>query len=318
MATRAQGAVPDDSSLNNRGCLACHAMANLAWRDTSGIVHGFTVATDTFAASAHGTVECRQCHADISAYPHDVATRRKVSCDDDCHATAADGSPYTHREVLGDFRSSAHAAGLTVPSSDSPDCLTCHGKGNAHAIAREDSSRTAREKIALCTGCHDDREMMARNHVDPDAVTSYRRSFHYKAILFGASNTAACQDCHTAHHALPPDSAGSSIGPLHVADTCGQSACHEGATMNFAMSGANHLTIRIDREPVLRLMEEFFLVLTAGTMLLLFAGIVLDIQKTFRWVVLLHRLARWSLRRLTSLGSPIAAAGRFARGVLIE
>lgn len=317
MVIGAQAPLTGDSTLTTRQCLACHAMPNLAWRDTSGAVRHFTIAADSFASSAHGKLECRQCHADVATYPHDIAARHKVSCDDDCHATSADGSPYTHAPVLRDFRTSAHAAGLTDPSSDSPNCQTCHGT-DAHVMAPEDGSRTAREKIALCTSCHDDREKTDRNHVDPDAVTSYRRSFHYKAILFGGTNTATCQDCHTAHHALPPDSAESSVGPMHVAETCGQSACHEGARLNFAMSGANHLTLRIDREPLLRFMEEFFLVLTAGTMLLLVAGIVLDVQKTFNWVTVFRRLGRRAIRLVTSLGPPLAAMGRFARAVLID
>ena len=86
-----------------------------------------------------------------------------------------------------------------------------------------------------------------------DAVDSYRRSFHYKAIRFGETNTAVCQDCHTVHDVLPKDSAHSSIADANLPKTCGQSDCHPGAQMNFSMSGANHLDLRIDR----RVHEEY-------------------------------------------------------------
>jgi len=172
--------------------------------------------------------------------------------------------------------------------------------------------------MTQCVACHDNRAMMTRNKVNPDAVSSYRRSFHYKAITFGATGAAVCQDCHTAHRVLPRDSATSSIAAGSVARTCGQDGCHRGARLNFAMSGANHLALRMEREPLLRFLESFFKVLTLGTMVMLVAGIALDVQRKFRWLALARRTVAWLARRISGLRGPLAHAWGAARSVLID
>jgi hypothetical protein len=301
-------------------CLKCHGMANFVVQDpVSRTVHDYSVNADAFRGSVHARVECQSCHPDVRQYPHALtAPRAPVSCAADCHASDSLGRVYSHDSVVTAFGQSIHRAGLLEGPVDQPRCVTCHGGGNPHAIARPDSAFSPPARITLCITCHDNAELMTRHGVDTEAVSSYRRSFHYKAIRFGDSTTAACQDCHTAHHVLPADSAGSSIAPDRIAGTCGQQGCHAGAEMNFAMSGANHLSMRIAREPVLWWIEKFFIVLTAGTMLMLLVGIVLDIQRTFGW----GRLAAGLTGRLAGAGRRLAsglpAAGRLARRLLVD
>ncbi|MBI3568581.1 MAG: hypothetical protein HY084_10340 [Gemmatimonadetes bacterium] len=327
MASPAQsqrGAAPLPSPVSGANgsapCLRCHALPNLAVRDSATLaVHRYTVSPDTLAASAHARLECRQCHADVQGYPHEFTTpRRPVSCGADCHATDAAGKPYTHQRALTDFESSAHRKGLTDATSGSPRCTTCHGGGDPHAVPKSPHTLTSRQKMAQCVTCHDDRALMTQHKVTPDAVSSYRRSFHYKAITFGSTTAAVCQDCHTAHRPLPHDSTASSIAVGNIAKTCGQSGCHRGAKLNFAMSGANHLALRIDREPILAFLELFFKVLTLGTMALLVAGIVLDVQVKYRWVALLRRALAWLGRQLLSLRRPLTLVWGAVRRVLVD
>lgn len=283
-------------------CLRCHALPNLGYRDSAGAApRSFTVAPDRYRTSAHGKLACRQCHADIDSFPHPPsAARRRVACDGDCHAVDSTGAPYTHGKIAGEFRASAHGDSLTAGPSgrrtpgrspDDPTCLGCHGAGDAHSIVPVAKVSRA-TRMGLCVGCHDDRAMMARHGVSPGAVTSYRRSFHYKAVHFGEAGTAICTDCHTAHHILPAADPRASIAPAALTRTCGQARCHEGAGHAFAVSGANHLDLRVEREPLLWLEEKFFLLLTAGTMLMLLVGIVLDVQRKFGWLALGRRAAR--------------------------
>jgi hypothetical protein len=166
--------------------------------------------------------------------------------------------------------------------------------------------------------CHADEEKMRRNKATTDPVTTYQRSFHYKAIHFGETNTAVCQDCHTVHGVLPKDSVRSSIHASNISTTCGQQACHPGAKLNFSMSGLNHLGLRIGREPILRGIELFFIVLTAGSMLMLVIGIILDIQKKFGWQVLVARWMRAAARAIRSTAPPARGAIRLARRILID
>ena len=301
-------------------CLKCHGMANFTVPDpVARVLRDYSVNTDTFRLSVHGRVECQQCHGEIRQYPHDLqGARPRVSCGASCHATDSLGRAYTHDSLFTAFGQSIHRAGLLEGPVDQPRCITCHGGGDPHAILRPDSAFTPSARITLCITCHDNAELMTRHGVDTEAVSSYRRSFHYKAIRFGDSTTAACQDCHTAHHVLPADSAGSSIAPDRIAGTCGQQGCHPGAAMNFAMSGANHLSIRIAREPVLWWLEKFFIVLTGGTMAMLMVGIVLDIQRTFGWGRLAGGLSGRLAEGWRRLRAGVPGAVRVARRVLID
>ncbi|HEX9106746.1 MAG TPA: hypothetical protein VF832_05955 [Longimicrobiales bacterium] len=320
----------DATSLRTQDCLKCHALPNLGYREAVGArARVFTVAPRGFQASAHGKLECVQCHADMTAYPHVASTQRKrVTCDADCHAVDAAGRPYTHRSVAAQFAESVHgravrgAQGLaTAPDPDAPTCLTCHGSGDAHMIAPK-TSVTRETKVALCVRCHDNRTLMAKHRVPVDAVASYRRSFHYKSLLFGGTGTAICIDCHTAHHVLPASDPRSSVATASLTKTCGQARCHEGARRNFAVSGANHLDLRVDREPVLWFEEKFFLVLTGGTMLMLLVGIILDVQRKFGWGALAARAGRALGGNARRLRPTVARSGRrglrLARRILID
>jgi hypothetical protein len=65
-------------------------------------------------------------------------------------------------------------------------------------------------------------------------------------------------------------------------------------------------------------MEEFFLVLTAGTLVMLVIGIALDVQKKFGWLALATRGARALARQAGQLATAARPALRFAKRVLID
>ncbi len=291
-------------------CLRCHGMVGFAVRDSAtGTVRDLRVDSLAWRATAHARLSCRSCHADVTQYPHLFrAGRPPVACGSDCHATDRRGRPYSHAQEARDLAASVHGRGKAAANPDSPRCGTCHGEGNPHGVLPVRRQMSVIEKMTLCAGCHDDRAMMTRNHVDPAAVASYRRSFHYKAIHFGAPGTAVCQDCHTVHRVLAKDDSTSTIATARLPKTCGQEKCHPGARMNFAMSGANHLALRVHRVPLLLLEERFFLLLTAGTMLALVGGIVLDVQRRLGWIHLAVSLAR----RLRQAGALAVGLGRGA------
>jgi hypothetical protein len=305
---------------DSRSCLRCHGMENFALRESAlATPRDLSVPADSFRISVHGRLDCRQCHQDITHYPHTItATTGHVTCADDCHATDSEGKPYTHSSIVAGFASSVHGKGLGNSNPDAPGCLTCHGGGDPHTIARAAKETSVTSKMKLCVDCHDDPERMARNDLTTDAVESYRRSFHYKAIRFGETNTAVCQDCHTVHGVLPKDSTRSSIADANLPKTCGQSNCHPGAEMNFSMSGANHLGLRIERDPILWFEENFFLALTLGTMAMLAVGIALDVQRKFGWL----RAGAKGMQRISGLAKTTwgyaGSAGRFIKRMLID
>lgn len=301
---------------DSKACLRCHGMPNFGFRETAGAApRRLSVHADSLASGAHGRLACQNCHTDVKTWPHAPAKlRRTVGCADDCHATDSLGKPYTHRAVVETFASSAHRRGLDGTNRDAPTCLSCHDN-DAHTLRKARAAVSITDRMAMCTTCHDDEARMSRNHVATNAVASYKRSFHYKAIRFGETNTAVCQDCHTTHGVLPADSARSSVAQGNVAATCGRSDCHPGARMNFAMSGANHLDLRIESSSLLWFEEVFFLALTGGTMVMLLVGIVLDIQRRFGWRSL---LGRWASATARTVGAATRGTIRFARALLID
>jgi hypothetical protein len=317
LLARAAAAEPTGRTDPNR-CLTCHGMQNLAVREAvAASPHDFSV-PPTFGASVHGRLTCDQCHGDVGPYPHQGRERRvKVTCAQDCHARDSGGRVYSHAATVADFESSVHKASARGALTDRPTCLSCHGGGNPHAIEFSETS-SPRARMALCVGCHDDRSRMARNGVDVDAVPSYKRSFHYKAIIFGARETAVCQDCHTTHRIRHASDSLSSVAPAALPATCGQTACHPGAGAHFAVSGANHLDLRVKREPILWAEEWLFRLLTGGTMAMLLVGIVLDVQKKFGWMVLVRRGARRVWRWRMAVPAVARRTSRVARWLLVE
>lgn len=299
-------------------CLTCHGMQNLAVRERVGApVRSFSV-SGSFATSVHGRLTCVQCHGDVGAYPHEpLGHRAPVTCAQDCHARDRDGRVYSHAATAAEFDGSVHRSGTRGDPRDRPTCLSCHGRGDPHAIGPS-KDMAPRDRMAVCDECHADRARMARSGVDPDAVSSYRRSFHYKSIKFGGRQTAVCPDCHTAHRIRRVSDPKSSVASAALPATCGKTACHAGAGSRFAVSGANHLDLRVRHEPILRAEEWLFRLLTAGTMAMLLIGIVLDVQRRFQWTALMKRAAdrvRHSLDGMPALGRRTA---RIARRLLVE
>ena len=309
-------AAESSAPVDSRRCLTCHGLPNLAVRESVGTsLHDYSVPA-AFASSVHRGITCDQCHGDVGPYPHQ-SPRVKVTCAQDCHARDREGNAYSHAATVADFEASVHRSGAPGAPTDRPGCLSCHGNGDPHAIQPTKSLSQA-TRMAQCDGCHGDRARMARNNVDPDAVSSYRRSFHYKSIQFGGRETAVCQDCHTTHRIRPATDSTSSVASAALPATCGKTACHPRAGARFAVSGANHLDLRIKREPVLWAEEWLFRLLTAGTMAMLIVGIVLDVQKRFGWIALLKGAADRVLRSLQALPAMGRRTVRIARWLLVE
>jgi hypothetical protein len=311
-----RAAAADPAAADSSRCLTCHGMRNLAVREAVGQPLSDYSISSAFASSVHGRLTCVQCHGDAGPFPHQQR-RAPVTCAQDCHARDRDGRVYSHAATVADFEASVHRSGTRGDPRDRPTCLSCHGHGDPHAI-QSSKELPPRERMALCDGCHDDRARMLRSGVDPDAVPSYRRSFHYKAITFGGRQTAVCPDCHTAHRIRRPSDPTSSVAAAALPATCGKATCHQGAGPRFAVSGANHLDLRVRHEPILRAEEWLFRLLTAGTMALLLIGIVLDVQRRFGWVAVVKRASARARHAFDAVPAVGRHTIRIARRLLVE
>ena len=264
-------AVSPISRDDTQTCLSCHSpeMAKDAAK-------GKVCNSAALAVSPHKDLKCQDCHIAISGVPHTPEMlKQKVTC-----ATC-------HSEQMDAYLKSVHS-NKDIQPGDHPTCISCHANGDPHAVTKP-GTWSRPQKVALCSQCHEQKERMARYHVkdvngkdhtiDPEAVSSYNESFHGKALLrFGMTKAAICTDCHRNHDVLAPTDPNAPTNPAHVAATCGQTGCHAGVKMNFAMSGANHFRLKVKQNPMLHLEELLFQWLTVGTIIVLIIGIALDLR----------------------------------------
>ncbi len=250
-------------------CLSCHGDTTM--QDAAG--HNVGVNGDTFKASVHGGLACKDCHTNIKAYPHPdkVEPVKCVACHADEVANSA-GS--VHASVPGHTCASCHGDIHAVfPKGDPKSnvyplnvprtCGTCHGDANVskqHSMtnvypAYMDSihgfalSKEGLLVSANCTSCHGSHHILSHN--DPQSptnkanipatcgtchagvVTDYMAGVHGKAIAAGNMKAPVCTDCHTAHAISQPSTALST--PL-----CG--SCHADKLTTYRDTFHSHVS----------------------------------------------------------------------------
>lgn len=242
----------------NAECMTCHSTDSQM---------GPAVDEAALAKTPHAAFACTDCHMSITETPHtEEMLKEKAACAT-CHSDQTEA-----------FGKSMHSNRDFV-AGDHPTCVMCHGGGKPHAITAG-SKWTREQKVEVCTQCHAQQDRMRRYHVDAGAVESYHDSFHGKALLrFGNLKTAICTDCHGHHDVLSPMNPAAPTHRNNAAATCGQAGCHSGAKVNFAMSGANHLRLKVKEEPVLQGVLLFFQLLIFGTISFMMASVFLDLRQ---------------------------------------
>jgi formate dehydrogenase gamma subunit len=174
-----------------------------------------------WAASIHGSFSCTDCHADVTAVPHDPAPV-KPECGT-CHSEAVDA-----------WKRSIHARGL-AQNQKSAQCADCHGGPHAMLAASNPISPLHRSNIAdTCSTCHGVKFVMEPSGIGDRPVFSYRESVHGKAVAAGSTKAAVCTDCHRSHDVLTPLEADSPIFKANTPKTCGQ--CHAEEEKQYAGS----------------------------------------------------------------------------------
>ena len=296
-------------------CNLCHGLALLGISTPGDGMRSFEITADAYSHSTHRNVICRDCHTDIDAFPHPTEVA-KVECYKSCHITKPFAlTGYSHAEQADAHAISAHGFNPEYSAEKNaakPDCKYCHsntfrnvinnvalqensmhcarcheGEGLAGVILHVSSHsghRTAEasiEVVELCSSCHADQGHMKQFDVNLTQVGGYERHFHGKALKRGLDEVANCMDCHRNHLNLPADDPNSSIHPNHIQQTCSaNSYCHSNVSSKFAAS-AIHSEPTSKNNPILFYVEWGFIILTAGTMALLFAHIFLDFG---RWL----------------------------------
>jgi cytochrome b subunit of formate dehydrogenase len=241
------------------GCLMCHG------EEGSTEEAPPFVGAQAFAKSAHVNLGCSSCHIGFDEMPHDLTKVTQLACES-CHSPEAE-----------EYIASVH----NQTSPGHPDCSFCHQK-NAHEI-RAAASVTQKERLALCSECHGNEELMGRYGVDPGAVLSYNRSFHGKAFRYGLARAAVCTDCHGYHLIPAVGAADSPVSPANIKEACAR--CHHGAAPGFALCGVNHLDLRLRDSTTLRVEKVFFQYLVWIVLAVLGVWVLLDLRASVALVL---------------------------------
>jgi hypothetical protein len=175
-------------------------------------------------ASEHASLTCTECHENANnEVPHDSGTR-DVTCDG-CHEL----------EAL-DHAQSVHRESLTLPESDAPGCVACHGGHDISDITSPTSKVYPLNVAATCVRCHENQALVNKHGIaQSDPNQQFSKGVHGVGLLRdGLLVSATCNDCHGSHLILPHEDARSKIAKANVADTCG--TCHRGLEQVYAKS----------------------------------------------------------------------------------
>ncbi|MBI3946246.1 MAG: hypothetical protein HY321_10035 [Armatimonadetes bacterium] len=213
---------------DNRVCFACHGEPEGAFPRADGSHPPARVDAPAYAASAHGSRACTECHDDVTTIPHGgVAPVRCGRCHPDARAPVA-VKPGEARPT-----EDAHARARRLGKENAPDCADCHGTHDIAGPAKQTSRVHRSEVPATCGRCH------------LEEYRQYQNSVHGAAVAAGKKDAAVCTDCHGAHNALlPVRNPDSRASPMHVPDTC--SRCHESALLvkRYGLPSARYATFR--------------------------------------------------------------------------
>ncbi len=207
-----------------------------------------------FDADVHGKagVTCTACHGgDALAERETVAhagmlarpprTRVPTLCGR-CHSNAdfmKRYDPDIRLDQVEAYRTSRHGQLLARGDERVAICVDCH---TTHAIlppTDELSSTHPRNLPELCGSCHADSTRMRPYGIPTSQLAEYRESVHWEALDEGGDlSSAACNDCHGNHGAVPP-------GYASVGRVCAE--CHFQIGQYFALSPHDSAFVALDR-----------------------------------------------------------------------
>ncbi len=268
----------DLRAADQENCMKCHRYPGLGSVEEDGTRRIFYVDEERHRQSIHGRILCGSCHSDVKQIPHKAANR--VDCGNECHVVEPSTKKvFTHRRVIEEFAQSVHGKRKPGLENDYPTCISCHQNtmyvaklhgariagiqrcrschederwGDRffnHFFLRMDESRSSKEVVALCGGCHEDSRMMARHGLE--TTRDLKGTIHWEAIKYDSPYAPNCITCHA------PSSIGKytvhsirqfkdPASPFSDRETrrriCAQEGCHSTATGDFA-AGRVHAAV---------------------------------------------------------------------------
>ncbi len=166
-----------------------------------------------FQKSAHGGLDCRDCHSAIQKLPH-ADKPAKVACAS-CHG-----------DEVKEYAKSVHGVSKKDGMADAASCLSCHGSPHDILGSSDPASKTAKKNLAdTCGTCHSNPDFLQRHKIPfAKPVEAYKLSVHGRAVARGDNAAASCSDCHGSHGIQSGKGGHSATTHEFVSQTCGK--CH--------------------------------------------------------------------------------------------
>ena len=145
-------------------CLGCHGLEGFAPPATPGVKQFPMVLKDRFLGSVHGTLQCVECHNNVTKIPHDPVTVQ-VSCVT-CHESRLEDAKENNNaaqiakltrviDMIGRYMKSIHAQPSAVDQSHTnATCYNCH---DAHYVYPPNTPNYNWWRLNLpyaCGACH--------------------------------------------------------------------------------------------------------------------------------------------------------------------
>lgn len=208
-------------AIDDADCLLCHGDPSAAQTADDGSIISLYVNETLFRSTAHGSLTCDSCHADITETPHPPKLKPV-----DCGAC--------HVEV-DEYAASLHGQALARGDADIHGCSDCHGSHDVRKSTDPLATTFPRNLASTCGKCHSDPGMARRHLLAVNRPSeAYLKSVHARAIAGGNLEAAVCNDCHGTHNIQPRQMPESPINRWNIANTCGQ--CHAKIREEFETS----------------------------------------------------------------------------------
>ncbi len=200
-STTATQAAPDTyqgEQPSNDFCLACHQEEGITLTLGSDSLP-VTINPTIFGLSVHAEegINCVDCHANISEYPHpDVQEKSVQDFSQALNITCKD----CHEEQYSNVQDSVHQKALDEGNQNAPLCSDCHNPHTqGRVIGTESKQLTISARLHIpqtCAQCHSDK------------YEQYKASVHGKALTDeGNLDVPTCTDCHGVHKISDPTTA---------------------------------------------------------------------------------------------------------------
>ena len=192
-------------------------------------IHCHSKEVQEFQKSVHSNkVSCIDCHGGDITINGTISINAMNKNFTGIKTNKIDICSNCHNNVVKLYNQSVHK--IAFKEKGVASCTDCH---NTHYILsyKDPNSMTYFDHVpVMCANCHANKTKMSAWYygIQTDRFDTYKKSFHYKALISGGKGLATCPDCHENHNTKNESDPNSTIYPANLVKTCEKEGCHSG------------------------------------------------------------------------------------------